>query len=361
MARRSKGFVELEWTCPNCNTRNRGSVKTCVNCGAPQPENVHFEAPAEKKFVSEEVASGLRDRGADIHCGFCGTRNPSTAKTCSQCGADLSQGVARQAGDEIDLSARALENVTCTNCGTENPGGKVNCQKCGAPLPRPASPPAGTMPGPTPGAMAFSTPGAAPASAATARKKPNWLLLGGIGAALAVCCIAILALFVFPSSSVKATVTDVYWQTSVPVQEIRAVDYNNERGNPPSDAYNVSCRDESQEVCEQKTIDKGNGYAEQVEDCHTETQKYCNYTLDEWTTIQTYSLDGHDTFPVYEQPSISSDQRLGDQSADYTIYFDTSKGEKTYTPGNEAEFRQFQPGSTWTLKLNALGGVVSVE
>jgi hypothetical protein len=80
MARRSKGFIELEWTCPNCNTRNKGFEKTCVNCGAPQPENVQFEAPAEKKFVSEEKASELRARGADIHCGFCGTRNPSTAE-----------------------------------------------------------------------------------------------------------------------------------------------------------------------------------------------------------------------------------------------------------------------------------------
>ena len=68
MARKSKGFIELEWTCPNCNTRNKGFDKTCVNCGAAQPENVQFEAPAEKKFVSEEKAEELRARGADIHC-----------------------------------------------------------------------------------------------------------------------------------------------------------------------------------------------------------------------------------------------------------------------------------------------------
>ena len=80
-----------------------------MNCGAPQPENVQFEAPAEKKLVSEEKAKELRDRGADIHCGFCGTRNPSTAKTCSQCGADLSEGKARQSGREIDMSAGKLE------------------------------------------------------------------------------------------------------------------------------------------------------------------------------------------------------------------------------------------------------------
>ena len=351
MAQRSKGFIELEWTCPNCNTRNKGSQKTCVNCGAPQPADVQFEAPAEKKFVSEEVAQELRGRGADIHCAYCGARNPSTATACSQCGADLSEGKARQAGGEIDLSAGKLENVTCTNCGTVNPGTNVNCLKCGAPLPRPARP----IP-----AMPASTT-VMGAAAKGAKKKPNWLLLGGIGAALVICFVAVLMLFVFPSQSVQGTVADVYWQTSVPVQEIRAVDYHNERGDPPSSAYDVSCHDDSREVCEQKTIDRGNGYAEQVEDCHTETQQYCNYTLDEWTTIQTYTLDGHDLNPYYEQPSLSSDQRLGDNSADYTVTFDSEKGEINYSPGNLSDFQQFQPGSTWTLKLNAVGGVVSVE
>ena len=351
MARKSKGFIELEWTCPNCETRNKGFDKNCVNCGAPQPENVQFEAPAEKKFVSEEKAEELRKRGADIHCGFCGTRNPSDAKTCSQCGADLSEGKARQAGREIDMSAGKLEPVTCSNCGTVNPGGNINCQECGAALPRPEKPKP-----PMPASVAV-----ADAAAKGAKKKPNWLLLGGIGAALVICCAAIFFLFFAPSSSVKATVTDVYWQTSVPVEEIQAVDYNDERGNPPSDAYNVSCHDESREVCEEKTIDHGDGSAEVVEDCHTESEQYCNYTVDEWTTIQTYTLDGHDLNPYYEQPNISSDQRLGDESADYTVYFDTEKGEKTYNPGNESDFQQFQVGSTWTLKLNALGGVVSVE
>ena len=153
----------------------------------------------------------------------------------------------------------------------------------------------------------------------------------------------------------------MYWQTSIPVQEIRAVDYNDERGNPPSDAYNVSCYDDSQEVCEEKTIDRGDGSAEIVEECHTETERYCDYTVDEWTTIQTYTLDGNDLNPYYERPSLTNDQRLGNESADYTVYFDTEKGEVTYEPGDLGAFQQFQVGSTWTLKLNAMGGVLSVE
>jgi hypothetical protein len=263
----------------------------------------------------------------------------------------LKEGQARQAGRELDLSAGKLEDVTCTNCGTVNPGANLNCLKCGAPLLRPATP-APAIP---------SSTAVTDSAATTAKKKPNWLLLGGIGAALTICCIAILVLFVFPSQSVQATVADVYWQTSVPVQEIRAVNYNDERGNPPSGAYNLSCHTESQEFCEEKAIDRGDGSAEIVEECHTETEKYCDYTMDEWTTIQTYTLDGNDLNPFYEQPNLSSDQRLGNESADYTVSFETEKGEITYNPADLSEFQQFQPGSTWTLKLNAVGGVLSVE
>ena len=52
--RRTLGYVQNEWICPNCNTRNKGGSKTCSNCGAPQPENVQFELPTEQQFVTEQ-------------------------------------------------------------------------------------------------------------------------------------------------------------------------------------------------------------------------------------------------------------------------------------------------------------------
>jgi hypothetical protein len=244
-----------------------------------------------------------------------------------------------------------LKIVKCDNCGTDNPTSNAVCSNCGSPLPKVGTP-------------AFASPVGASVAATkrAAPKKTNWLLIGGILAAVAICCVAIAALFFLPSQSIQATVVDVRWQTSVPLQEIRAVDYSNEPGSPPSDAYNVSCRDESQEVCEQKTIDKGNGYSEVVEECHTETQQYCSYTVDEWTTIQTYTLDGNDLQPIYEDPSISSSQRLGQESEQLSVTFSTENGEqKTYSPDTVSEFQQFAVGSTWTLKMNALGSVVGVE
>lgn len=350
-SRRTLGYIQNEWTCPNCSTRNKGSVKTCENCGAPQPENVQFELPSEQKFVTDEASVNAAQAGADIHCGFCGTRNPAIAETCSQCGGDLKQGKAREAGRLMQAPPPQPKVVKCEKCGSENPGSNALCANCGSPLPKVAAPVV------TPQAVAGTTM----AKPGTPAKKTNWLLIGGILAGLLICCIAIGAFFLLPTKSVQATVVDVHWQTSVPVQEIKPVDYSNESGNPPSGAYNVSCHDESRDVCEQKTVDKGNGYSEVVEECHTETEQYCSYTVDEWKTIQTYTLDGNDLQPIYDTPNISNGQRLGEQSEDFTVTFSTENGEETYSPDTASEFQQFTIGSTWTLKMNVAGGVVGVE
>lgn len=345
----SKGFVQLEWICPNCDGRNPGPIKTCQNCGAPQPENVQFHRAADEKIITDEKAAAAAKAGADIHCGFCGTRNPATATTCSQCGGDLKEGRARAAGQVLQAAPTPPKVVTCTNCGTENPGSERTCVKCGSPLPRAAV----QIP-------ASATP-AQKSAVKTPKKKTNWLLFGGIGALLLICCIAAVMIFVLPAKTVQGTVTDVQWQTSVPVEEIQAVNHSNESGNPPSDAYNVSCHNEDKEVCEEKTIDKGNGYAEVVKECHTDTTQYCNYTVDEWTTVQTYTLEGNDLSPVYESPNVSNGQRIGSQSETLTVTFSTDSGQETYKPGSVTEFQQFDIGSVWSLKMNALGGVLSVE
>ncbi len=358
--RRTLGYVQNEWTCPNCNTRNKGGEKTCENCGAPQPENVNFELPSEQKFVTDAKQVDSAKAGADIHCGFCGTRNPATAETCSQCGGDLKEGKAREAGRVMQAPAPAPKIVKCDNCGVENPSSNSLCSNCGSPLPKltPAQPQqAFAAAKPAAGGL---TP-AAPIKTKTNNRR-NLLILGALFGCLAIACIAALVFFVFPTSSVQATVTDVHWQTSVPVQEIQSVNYSNERGNPPSDAYNVSCRDESQDVCEQRTIDKGNGFSEVVEECHTETTTYCSYTVDEWTTIQTYNLEGNDLRPVYDDPSLRSDQRIGGTSETLTVVFITEDGsQETYTASSLSEFQQFTIGSTWTLNMNLAGGVLSVE
>jgi ribosomal protein L40E len=341
----NRKFVELEWVCPNCNSRNKGSRKTCGSCGAAQPDNVKFQRAADEKVVTDDKAVAAAKVGTDIHCGFCGTRNPGNAVTCSQCGGDLKEGKARQAGQVLQAAPPPPKVINCANCGTENPGTASTCKQCGASLQQMAPAPIQTP----------VKPATVPA------KKVNWWIVAGIGALFLICCVAAILLFAIPSKSVKGTVSDLQWQTSVPVQEIQAVNYSNERGSPPSDAYNVSCHTQDREVCEEKTVDQGNGYAEIVKECHTESEQYCDYTVDEWTTIQTYTLDGYDNHPVYENPSLAGDQRLGQASESLSVIFSVPNGQKAYKPDSVSEFQQFEIGSTWKLNMNAMGGVMSVE
>lgn len=344
----SKGFIQLEWVCPNCNSRNAGPNKTCENCGAPQPENVQFYAPAEAKLIQDANTARVASAGPDIYCPFCGTRNPATATVCSQCGGDLTGGKVRAAGREMKREAPLVE-IKCTNCGEMNPSTRTMCSKCGSPLPRANEPSAGVMP-----------VVGAPTLSANKKRAPAWLGIGAVVACLALLCAGAFLLFA-PSKSVSATVQDVYWQTSVPLQEFQAVHYSDEAGSAPGGAYDVSCRTDTRQVCEDKTIDKGNGYGEVVTECHDENQEYCSYTLDEWQTIQTFTLDGHDLNPFYADPQVSSGQRLGDATITFTVYFFGDGREYTYSANDLAEFQQFVIGSSWTLHLNALGIVVSVE
>jgi membrane protease subunit (stomatin/prohibitin family) len=340
MPTKSVGFIKMEWTCPNCNTRNPGPVKTCQSCGAPQPADVKFEMGADQSFVKDEKDIQQAEKGADIHCGFCGARNPADAKTCSQCGGDLKEGMQRQAGQEIDRSAAKAEPFTCPNCGFKNPTSSGNCAQCGAPLGTKAAPPP------------------APAKGLSRGKKIG--IVAAVIGFLAICCIAI-ALLMLPTKSVNATVDSVHWQTVASVEQQQAVRHNDETGSVPSSAYDVSCNDKSQEVCEDKTIDQGNGYAEVVKDCHTETTTYCSYTVDEWKVIQSYTEEGIDLSPVWDNPSLASGERRGEDTATYTVVFLGKNNDYTYHPGTLKEYQQYDIGSQWSLSLNTLGSIVGVE
>src|SRR5512144_836698 len=169
-SRRTIGYIQNEWTCPNCGTRNKGGTKTCQNCGAPQPENIQFELPSEQKFVTDAEQIKAAAAGADIHCPFCGTRNPATAETCSQCGGDLVEGKRRESGQVMQAPPPQPKVVKCGNCGAENPGTNAVCSNCGSPLPKLAP-------------VQAAAPGMVPPHGATAMnagkpKKTNWILIG---------------------------------------------------------------------------------------------------------------------------------------------------------------------------------------
>jgi len=339
MHKSSSKFVQLEWECPACQARNPGPEQSCLSCGAPQPDDVEFVLPAEEEVVTDEDALKRARAGADIYCAFCETRNPATATTCQQCGADLSEGTRRKAGGEMRPRA-AEKKILCPHCEAENNASNRVCVECGAPLVK-------------------KKPIRAAQAETKSEPKRNWILFALL--AIILLCIA-GAIFLFaPSETVTGQVDQVRWQTMLPIQELREEYHRDERGRPPSDAYDVSCHTENQEFCTEHTVDQGNGYAEVVEDCETREEEYCSYTVQTWKTVQTLTLNGNDFDPRYANASLSGEQRFGEESAIYEVIFNVAGEHLSYEPSTLDEYRQFQLGSEWMLNLNRLGTIVSVE
>ena len=76
MPQKTEGFIELEWTCPSCQSNNPGPVKTCQNCGSPQPVDVAFHLPGQANLRTDEAITHQAEAGPDVHCPYCGARNP---------------------------------------------------------------------------------------------------------------------------------------------------------------------------------------------------------------------------------------------------------------------------------------------
>jgi len=138
MPQKTVGYVELEWTCPKCKSRNPGTRRACASCGAPQPRDVQFEQPVQDQVISDEKVIAVAAAGPDIHCAYCGARNPAGAKVCKQCGADVGEGVAREAGRVVGaLQIEEAPPITCPSCGSPNPATALKCSKCGDSLVKP--------------------------------------------------------------------------------------------------------------------------------------------------------------------------------------------------------------------------------
>jgi hypothetical protein len=166
----------------------------------------------------------------------------------------------------------------------------------------------------------------------------------------------------------------VGWERSVAIEGLVPVEYQDWRDQIPSDAEILRCEQEirsvesepqpnSEEVCGTPySVDTGSGYAEVVQDCEYHVyDETCTYSVIEWTTVDTMIVSGNDFAPIWPDPEISAEQRLGESTETYAVYFDTNKGDYTYTLSNFENFQQFQIGTQWSLEINALGGVVSVQ
>jgi hypothetical protein len=354
MARKQKGYVELYWECPNCSGENLGSAEICGNCGKPQPQNVDFYQGSHQEIIKDEGKIKRAKAGADIHCGYCGNRNPGDAKKCTQCGASLSEGAQRKSAGRLVGSFTQGKGglIKCPNCGRDNAYVNRKCHNCGVPLSHKQK-----------------------KEIEKESKPPKRNVLVMIGFGLLFACAAIYFLFL-RTSDVSGTVTGAEWNRSVVIEEFGAVEKEDWFDQIPAEGEVLSCTEKVREVqyvepigarydevCGTPyTVETGSGFAEVVQDC--EYQVYddsCTYSAMDWATLRTVELDGNNFSPLWPSPSLTSDQRFGDTSESYACIFESGGDIYTYTADSLSEFEQCAMGSTWTLSINALGAVSSID
>lgn len=354
MAQKELGYIELEWTCKRCGTKNPGLQKTCTNCGAPMAAEDKF-ATSEKQELITDKEKLAAAKAADIHCPYCGARNPAGSQACSQCGGDLKQGVARQAGQVVGAFQDApVPEISCPFCQAKIKANEPRCPKCGGDL------------------LKKETP---PPTVAMPKKMPVWLMVLA-GVLLFACCAGgiVLAILGGRTEDVRGQVESVSWQLSVAVQEEKPTRKQAWEEDVPAGAQELSCKDEyrqtqsdpapkSTEVCGTPyTIDQGSGAGKVVQDCQYQVyDSYCQYTVLEWQDVDTLVSQGQNLQPAWPSISLSPGQREGERAETYTVIFDADGKQYQYPVDDPADFARFTPGSEWTLKINTFGTLTAVE
>jgi len=354
MVKKTLGYVELEWTCPSCGTRNPGTQQTCQSCGTKMPEDIEFETPLQQELDTSAETAARVAAGPDIHCPYCGARNPGNAASCSKCGGDLVEGEKRAKGGVVGAyQTGPVPDVTCPHCGTNNPATATKCSSCGGNLER-------------------ERPKPVAAQVAKAKKTP---LIGGGLLALLLCCVLVALFLLFRGSSeTVALVQSVEWTYEIKIEELGPVTRQDWREDVPADAELGSCESKEHhvqddpapkatEVCTTPEVkDTGTGHGEVVVECRYHVyQDWCEYTVTDWKPAGEKVTTGHDLNPAWPALNLTSKQREGAKTEEYKVIFDADGKDIVYSPGSLSKFKQFDIGSKWLVETNALGGVTSVK
>ena len=353
MVKKTLGYVELEWTCPSCGARNPGSEESCQSCGAKMPDDVEFELPAQQELDTSAETAARVAAGPDIHCPYCGARNPGNVTSCSQCGGDLSEGARREKGKALGAHETGpAADVTCPHCSASNPATATKCSSCGGNLER-------------------ERPREKPVTPAP--KKKTVPLLAGL-ALIVFLCLAAIFVLTRGASEVVAVVQEVEWTYEIEIEELGPVTHKDWRDEVPSNARLGSCepkehhvQDEpaanATEVCKTASVeDTGTGQGKVVQDCEYHVyEDWCEYTVDEWRSMGKETASGHDFDPTWPALNLKANQREGERSEEYEVLFNDDGKTYVYSPSDLQRFGEFEIGSEWNVETNVLGGVTSVE
>lgn len=328
----------------------------------PQPDNVEFEQPAQEKIITDAAKIEQAQAGPDIHCYYCGSRNPATATTCSQCGADLSEGARRKSGQVLGTHRdKAAEPVACPACGAPNNPTAPKCARCGASLVAPQATPVAPPPVP---------------KQTVGRQRAG--LFGKIGlvvVGLLLCAALVTCVVLFTrTESLTGTVSGVSWQRTITIEELVPETKEAWHDQVPANTVLGSCTAKLRRVQDQPapnarevcgtpyTVDTGTGFGEVTQDCKYEVyEDYCQYQTEVWKEVDEAERSGDNLSPQWPDLALTGKQRQGERKETYTCHFQTKDGPYAYSSSNPELLSQCTPGSTWALSVNTFNMVTEIE
>jgi len=375
-------FVVLAWDCQNCGSENPGPQKTCANCGSPQPEGVRFHQPkggVKKVTDPKQIEEAMR--GPDVHCPFCGTRNVDGALKCTQCGGELKGGKRRKTGDRLDTTDdEGMDNGEYTK-SEDLETGEIKNESV------PVYPSLGRHQKNIPETQRN------PIETVRTVMQSKTAQVGGI-IAIAGLFIWLIWMLFFNTMTVPVTLTNFHWELNIPVEEYRWVDESGwsipAGGIETSSEERITGYEQRQqcdlvpkreyvgsEPCNGRYEDRGNGYAEWVEDsCPVYEDKMVNeckmvddysrpikqtyyyYRIQRWVVARNVPASGDDNNPVWPPVLLSHGEREGFRTQIFTVYYVDEKGEDhSLTSMDWDWFVNLYSGQVCQAKRNGFGGL----
>lgn len=364
MRHANRRIVRNQWTCQNCQSVNPGQVRNCEKCGAPQSVDTKFSPTSE--VVTDPTELRAANGGADIHCEYCGTRNPASAKTCSQCIADLKEGKQRKHGDIFETS----EDESNQDSNGDDTSG--------VPPDQPV--------------YDYSLQGEE-VGIYGILGHPALRIAGGI-AIIALIVYVIYNLF-FNITPVPVTLTSFTWERNIPVE---SYEWQNHQGwSIPAGGVEISHEDRTtgygtkterewervgerkvgEYKCGEETTDLGNGYSEvedimcdETEDVYdwvdhevTDYSKptvepYYFYKIQEWVVVGNCPASGQGNQLYWPNCPLQEGQRYGFETQTFYVNFLDEKEEShSLVSTDEGWFVSLHEGQICNANRNGFGGL----
>lgn len=355
-------IIELEWKCSNCGSVNKGRYTQCQSCGSPKEANEQDIMPVDTtKVASVTDKEMLREANAGPNwiCKYCGSSRRNLDGSCGNC--DVNKDIDKVCPDDINKKTHQI---------AEKPDDKPKDE--------------------------FDNPKNYKHRVINFIKKYYKFEI----AIFVALSLVVFLIWLLVPREIAVQVKRISWSHTVELEQRFLRHGNGWKNNAPSNSFNFSCETRKRGTrncnpykcnehsesykcnphscnCKEVCVKNQNGYASCSDRCETcydtcsrtvsDTcyeqcdvyEEWCSYDYHEWKVVKTKNASGeqHDeVWPSFEENN-REDMREKRSSEYLVIFVDDKLKEFEYNPDDLSDFKQFETGAPWIIKVNRHGSV----